>query len=149
MKPHLGIEIMPIYDFRCNTCRKRFEVFISYQDYGQVPVHCPHCKSDQVSRLINRVRIAAFRAVTGRRYPLEDVITHVVHGGGHLRNEGIIGCIETGILQCSHKRIVYIDGAAVRIETVVADHRRVLLQPRVSNASGGDSAFDRAVHFFP
>ena len=58
MKPHLGIEIMPIYDFRCNTCRKRFEVFISYQDYGQVPVHCPHCKSDQVSRLINRVRIA-------------------------------------------------------------------------------------------
>jgi len=58
MKPHLGIEIMPIYDFRCSTCKKRFEVFMSYQDYGKKPVHCPHCKSERVTRLINRVRIA-------------------------------------------------------------------------------------------
>lgn len=49
---------MPTYDFRCLSCRKRFDLFLTYAQYGSVAVACPHCKSDQVQRRINRVRIA-------------------------------------------------------------------------------------------
>lgn len=49
---------MPKYDYRCQTCKKRFEVFIPYADYGIQPVHCPNCGTSEVSRLINRVRFA-------------------------------------------------------------------------------------------
>ncbi len=49
---------MPLYPYRCLNCNKRFEVFLSYQDYGVKPVHCPHCASEQVQRRIGRVRIA-------------------------------------------------------------------------------------------
>ncbi len=49
---------MPFYPYRCLSCRKRFEIFMSYQEYGSKPVHCPHCASDQVQRRINRVRVA-------------------------------------------------------------------------------------------
>lgn len=49
---------MPIYQFRCLNCKKRFEVFLSYKDYGVKKVLCPLCKSDQVQRRIGRIRIA-------------------------------------------------------------------------------------------
>lgn len=49
---------MPIYQYRCNHCKKRFELFLSYQEYGVKSVYCPQCKSDQVQRRIGRVRIA-------------------------------------------------------------------------------------------
>lgn len=49
---------MPTYEFRCLNCRKRFDLFLTYAQYGSVAVTCPHCKSDQVQRRINRVRIA-------------------------------------------------------------------------------------------
>ena len=31
---------------------------MSYSEYGTQPVHCPHCKSDQVQRRIVRIRVA-------------------------------------------------------------------------------------------
>jgi len=49
---------MPIYQYRCLNCKKRFEVFLSYHEYGEKSVYCPHCKSDQVQRRIGRIRIA-------------------------------------------------------------------------------------------
>jgi len=49
---------MPSYPYRCLNCRKRFEVFLSYSEYGVQPVSCPHCKSNQVQRRIGRIRIA-------------------------------------------------------------------------------------------
>ena len=49
---------MPSYPYRCLNCRKRFEVFMSYSEYGTRPVNCPHCKSDQVQRRIGRIRVA-------------------------------------------------------------------------------------------
>ena len=49
---------MPNYDYRCLNCRKRFSIFLSYQEYGATPVKCPHCQSDQVQRKIGRVRFA-------------------------------------------------------------------------------------------
>ena len=49
---------MPTYQYRCLNCKKRFEIFLSYNEYGVKSVHCPHCESDQVERRIGRVRIA-------------------------------------------------------------------------------------------
>ena len=49
---------MPFYQYRCLNCKKRFEVFLSYSDYGQKPVNCPHCASDRIQRRIGRIRVA-------------------------------------------------------------------------------------------
>ncbi len=48
---------MPTYQYRCLNCNKRFEVFLSYKEYGVKTVLCPHCSSDQVQRRIGRIRI--------------------------------------------------------------------------------------------
>ncbi len=49
---------MPNYDYRCLNCKRRFEIYLSYQEYGEEVVRCPHCESEQVQRRIGRVRIA-------------------------------------------------------------------------------------------
>jgi putative FmdB family regulatory protein len=49
---------MPVYQYRCLNCHKRFEVFLSYKEYGVKSVTCPHCQSKRVERRISRVRIA-------------------------------------------------------------------------------------------
>jgi len=49
---------MPTYDFICNACEKRFEVFMTFNEYGKKAVHCAHCESDNVRRRMTKVRIA-------------------------------------------------------------------------------------------
>jgi putative FmdB family regulatory protein len=60
---------MPTYDFICNTCEKRFDVFMTFSEYGTLAsrggrsagekaVHCTHCQSDNVRRRMTKVRIA-------------------------------------------------------------------------------------------
>lgn len=49
---------MPDYDYRCQQCGQRATIYQSYQEYGRVEVDCPHCGSQDLKRLINRVRIA-------------------------------------------------------------------------------------------
>lgn len=49
---------MPTYQYRCLECHRRFEIFLTYAEYGQKPVHCPHCGSENVQRRIGRIRIA-------------------------------------------------------------------------------------------
>jgi putative FmdB family regulatory protein len=49
---------MPVYQYSCLSCKKRFEIFLAYSEYGQKRVACPHCASDQVQRRIGRIRIA-------------------------------------------------------------------------------------------
>jgi putative FmdB family regulatory protein len=49
---------MPTYDYICLDCQKRFDVFMSYDEYGSKPVHCAHCGSANVKRRVPRVRIA-------------------------------------------------------------------------------------------
>jgi putative FmdB family regulatory protein len=49
---------MPNYDYRCLNCNRRFEVYLSYSEYGKTGLHCPHCNSDQIKRRIGRVRFA-------------------------------------------------------------------------------------------
>ncbi len=49
---------MPTYDFICNDCEKRFDVFMSFSEYGNKPVYCAHCNSANVRRRMTKVRIA-------------------------------------------------------------------------------------------
>jgi len=49
---------MPTYDFICNKCEKRFDVFLTFSEYGKKAVHCAHCQSDNVRRRMTKVRIA-------------------------------------------------------------------------------------------
>jgi putative FmdB family regulatory protein len=49
---------MPLYDYLCLDCQKRFDVFMSYAEYGTRTVTCPNCKSKNVRRRIPRVRVA-------------------------------------------------------------------------------------------
>lgn len=49
---------MPIYQYRCLNCKKRFEVFLSYTEYGEKNVNCPHCASGNIQRRIGRIRVA-------------------------------------------------------------------------------------------
>ncbi|MEJ5240997.1 MAG: zinc ribbon domain-containing protein [Anaerolineales bacterium] len=62
---------MPTYDYVCLNCRKRFELFISYAEYGKRPVHCPYCQSENVRRRIGRVRL--LRSEESRLEALEDL----------------------------------------------------------------------------
>src|SRR5690348_12673711 len=48
---------MPTYDYICGDCRKRFDVFLTYQEYGVRPVACAHCGSANVRRRVPRVRV--------------------------------------------------------------------------------------------
>ena len=49
---------MPTYDFICNNCNQRFDVFLTYNEYGKKTVTCAHCKSKNVRRRMTKVRIA-------------------------------------------------------------------------------------------
>ena len=49
---------MPLYDFICQDCQQRFDVFMTYAEYGSRPVTCPHCQSGSVRRRVPRVRVA-------------------------------------------------------------------------------------------
>ena len=49
---------MPTYDFICLDCKKHFDLFMSYSEYGTKPAACSHCGSKNTRRRMNRVRIA-------------------------------------------------------------------------------------------
>src|SRR3990172_9241086 len=47
---------MPIYEFRCQRCRRRSSVF-TRSIGGDVEAVCSHCGSREMSRLISRVAV--------------------------------------------------------------------------------------------
>ena len=49
---------MPTYQYRCTDCKKKFELYMTYQEYGTRPIECPHCGSERVQRRIGRIRFA-------------------------------------------------------------------------------------------
>jgi putative FmdB family regulatory protein len=49
---------MPTYDFICNDCKQRFEVFLTFSEYGRKTVTCLLCNSKNVRRRMTKVRIA-------------------------------------------------------------------------------------------
>ena len=49
---------MPAYEYNCLDCKRRFEVFMSYSEYGGKEINCTHCESANIQRRIGRIRIA-------------------------------------------------------------------------------------------
>jgi putative FmdB family regulatory protein len=49
---------MPTYDFICNKCNQRFDIFLTFAEYGKKTVTCAHCGSKNVRRRMTKVRIA-------------------------------------------------------------------------------------------
>ncbi|MBN2119406.1 MAG: zinc ribbon domain-containing protein [Anaerolineales bacterium] len=49
---------MPTYDYICNSCSQRFDVFMTFAEYGKKKVTCAHCGSRDVRRRMTKVRIA-------------------------------------------------------------------------------------------
>lgn len=43
---------MPIYEYACEACGRKFELFIRSVSKGSNPV-CPHCSSTQVHKAIS------------------------------------------------------------------------------------------------
>ena len=48
---------MPNYEYRCIDCNHKFEIFLSYQEYGSTSVCCPACGQSQLKRIIKPVRV--------------------------------------------------------------------------------------------
>jgi putative FmdB family regulatory protein len=48
---------MPLYDFNCLDCHERFDIYLSYSEYGKKSVACPVCGSSRVKRRVPRVRM--------------------------------------------------------------------------------------------
>lgn len=46
---------MPIYEYRCLECKKRFSVFCRIQDLQDHPP-CEHCSSPKTDRLVSRFK---------------------------------------------------------------------------------------------
>ncbi len=60
---------MPIYEFRCNKCRKRSSVFVlSHKE--QFAHKCPHCGSTDLTRIMSR--FASVRSEESRMESLAD-----------------------------------------------------------------------------
>ncbi|MEA3310099.1 MAG: zinc ribbon domain-containing protein [Chloroflexota bacterium] len=49
---------MPIYEYRCNECQRRFTIFWrTFSDAQAGQTACKHCGSQNVQRLVSRIRI--------------------------------------------------------------------------------------------
>ena len=48
---------MPVYDFRCLDCSKRFEARLTYSEYDSHNTICPACGSVHIERIIRKVRV--------------------------------------------------------------------------------------------
>jgi putative FmdB family regulatory protein len=55
---------MAVYEFRCQKCRKDFELTLSFDDYDRRKgkIKCPKCRSSKVGR-----RITSFEVQTSRK----------------------------------------------------------------------------------
>jgi len=53
---------MPVYEYACQDCGKRFEVRASLEEREKLEVRCPHCQSNKVARVFS-----AFYAKTSRK----------------------------------------------------------------------------------
>ncbi len=48
---------MPTYEYHCIDCNHKFEIFLSYQEYGSTSVTCPECGRSHPERIIKPVRV--------------------------------------------------------------------------------------------
>jgi putative FmdB family regulatory protein len=44
---------MPVYEFRCDKCKKEFDLVISLAQLEAGEAQCPHCDSRKVTQLMS------------------------------------------------------------------------------------------------
>jgi putative FmdB family regulatory protein len=54
--------IMPVYEFRCEKCKKRFTHTMAISEYEKKKFKCPKCKSTKV-----RQQITGFQTITSKK----------------------------------------------------------------------------------
>lgn len=50
---------MPLYEYRCQDCRKKYEVRLTYSEYDSYAPVCPQCNSANAQRIIRRIRVTS------------------------------------------------------------------------------------------
>lgn len=53
---------MPVYEFQCEKCKKRFTHTMSISEYEKNKFKCPKCKSTKV-----RQQITGFQTITSKK----------------------------------------------------------------------------------
>lgn len=53
---------MPIYDFVCNKCKKKFSLTMSVSEYEKKKFQCPKCQSKDVQQ-----KISSFQTITSKK----------------------------------------------------------------------------------
>ena len=49
---------MPIYEYRCHNCQRRVSIWWrTFSEAETSTAHCSHCDSEELTRLVSRVRI--------------------------------------------------------------------------------------------
>jgi putative FmdB family regulatory protein len=48
---------MPVYEFRCDKCRKEFEIIAAVKDYDPAKTKCPKCGSARVERVWSKIHV--------------------------------------------------------------------------------------------
>lgn len=43
---------MPLYEYICNKCHKKFSDVLTITEHETKKVHCPKCKSEDVAKVI-------------------------------------------------------------------------------------------------
>lgn len=57
---------MPRYEFECNKCQEKFEIFLSIIDKKSAKIVCPKCKSEDISQIYSGINInTKYSAKTG------------------------------------------------------------------------------------
>ena len=49
---------MPVYEYRCQNCRRLVRLTFTFSEYGKVEPTCPTCESKNLTRRIGRVAMA-------------------------------------------------------------------------------------------
>lgn len=49
---------MPVYEFRCQDCRRLVRLRLSFAEYETAVHTCPHCQSQDLKRRIGRIALA-------------------------------------------------------------------------------------------
>jgi len=60
--PHHVEDPMPVYDFKCEDCRKRFSLTMTVQDRTKGRIKCPKCGSRKIEQ-----QYEAVYAVTSKK----------------------------------------------------------------------------------
>jgi len=50
-------DCMPLYEFRCLDCKKKFTLPLSVSDFEKQRYRCPHCKSKKVEEQFTSVNV--------------------------------------------------------------------------------------------